>query len=240
MDCKNIVVVGDHHNFKFESTAPLDMIKNVTLVTDKFAPIEKLLHRADASLNPSVDLLIIIGFYREFAQNVINGRYTILEPKMPNKMEMFSLLNRYKSKWIRQYPRLTIIFTIPQVVDFFKYNTINNSDIQKTQQFTTDMNKFSHQFSINIMSFYKELRPALTLGTKRVWLYHITNSIFENHEDLLTSLGNFNVRPQFPANSTFDGFKPSQATSLRMRTDLVTYVTKLFCKHPVPKYEFKP
>lgn len=236
-DCKNIIIIGDHQTFKFESTAPLDMIKNVTLVTEKFAPMQKLLEQADTMLNASSDLLIVVGFYREFAQNVINGRYTILEPKMPDKKEMFNLLTMYKNKWARMHPRLTVIITIPQVVDFYKYNTVNNPDIQKSQEFTDDMNKFSHQFSINIMSFYKEIRPSLTMGSRRLWLYHMTNSLYENHQNLLPTLGDFNVRPQFPPNSTHDGFKPNQATSLRMRAELVAYVTKLFQKNSVPQYD---
>ncbi|KAF2350269.1 hypothetical protein FHG87_018976 [Trinorchestia longiramus] len=234
-DCDNIIVVGDHHTFKFDAPGPSEEVtKNVTLVSERFQPMSSLLERANKMLNPSVDLLVIVGFYREFAQNVINGKYTILEPQVPVKDEIFNLLLKYKKSWTNRFKRLTIVFTIPHVVDFFRYNTATNPGIQKTEQFTNQMNIYTHQFSINIMSFYKDLRPALTLGTTRVWLYHITNSLFDGHEKLLQSIGNFNVKPLFPLHGTLDGFKPSQPTAFKLRSDLIVFISKILRKHPVP------
>ena len=237
-DCENILVVGDSHIFKFDDTYTSDILTNVKVMSIKFSTISTILKAADSALTPETDVLLVVGLYREFAQNVIDGPNTLLEPVMPNKREIFDLLTKQKKKWLKMYPRLTVVFSIPQCVDFYQYNTVTNPDLIPTPIFATEMTNFTHQYSINIMSFYKELRPILTLGTHRLWLYHITNALFEHHSDLLPTLGNFNIKPQFPPNCTFDGFKPTLPTAMRMRADFMHFITSILRKHPVKRARF--
>ena len=212
-------------------------MKHVTLIPEKFKPIRHLLERADYLLSDSVDLLVVVGLYREFAQNVQSGSNTILEPVMPNIDEIFSTINMFKRKWIKMYPRLTVVFTIPQVLDFLHYNSLANPSISQSMDFIRDMNAFSHKYSMNIMTFFKDMRPRLTMDTRRIWLYHVTNALFDQHKGFLQILGNMGTEPKFPPKSTFDGFKPTGPTSERLRNDLMTYITKIFAKNPVDQYQ---
>ena len=239
-DCSKILIVGDTHIFKFESTTDFGITSKMELVPVNFEKLPKLMKTVDSHLSEDVDVLILVGLFREFAQNILDGPNTLLEPIMPNRSDIVNLLVKQKVKWQRDYPRLTVILTVPHCVDFYKYNTKTNPAIVPTPVFATQMTNYTHQFSNNIMKFFTELRPTLMNDTKRYYLYHITNAMFEFHHDLLNTLGNFNIKPEFPADSTFDGFKPTPFTSIRMRNDLIQFVSSHLRKFPVKKRQINP
>lgn len=197
--------------------------------------LETVCNLVEKNLHKEYDIVLVFAFHHDFVNvnknffNEANDKIFMDLKSDVNIIKMLNTVQKYHSKWERQFPNTYIIWTLPYPPDFLKINTValNGKNINVENSINE---KAQNELTRNYYALAKKFLKDWKTNNKSLPIFPLNKVLFiKKHCYKKTFEGN--GTPKFPKGYLIDGFYPSKL--------MVLYIAYLFIEFLVD-YEFYP
>lgn len=229
-----VLVVGDERvkNIDWKEWSEMPILESSFT---KHCDLETVCNLVEKNLHKEYDIVLVFAFHHDFV-NVNENFFSETNDKIfmdlksdVNIIKLLSTVEKYHSKWQRQFPNTYIIWTLPYPPDFLKINSValkgKNVNLEKALD-----EKSQNELTKNYYALAKKFLKDWKTNSKPLPIFPLNKVLFiKKHCYKKTFEGS--GTPKFPKGYLIDGLYPSKL--------MILYIAYLFIEFLVD-YEFYP